>query len=251
MSLYFKQAGEGPPLVLLHGLFGSLENLGMIARLLASTYTVYSVDLPNHGRSGHTDHTSLGLMAQSVAEWLEQQSLSQVRLFGHSLGGKVAMELALSQPQIVSHLAVADIAPVQYESHHTDVFAGLNALNIDALSNRGEADKVLTQYVSEAPVRSFLLKNLVKEGASYRWRMNLSVLQECYPAMLVANREGLYQGPTLFLKGANSDYIQPAAKTPILSRFPGAQVRIIANTGHWLHADKPELVVRTLEKFYA
>lgn len=250
MALNVKQTGGGPALVLLHGLFGSLENLGMIARKLAGDFTVYSVDLPNHGRSPHQDDTSLVQMASVLDDWLAAEGLTEVRLFGHSLGGKVAMELALTQPNRVSQLAVADIAPVAYEARHTQVFAGLLSLDLSQIQTRSQADDALARYVPELPVRSFLLKNLVKEPDGYRWRMNLPVLHRCYSALLAANHDSQYPGPTLFLKGAQSNYITAAHQSAINSRFPAAQVRIIADTGHWLHAEKPDLVARTLLRFF-
>lgn len=249
MELHSRRAGQGKPVVLIHGLFGSLENLGGIARQLAEHHTVYSLDLPNHGRSPHTDTTSLMQMAEAVYEWMQRENLLHASLIGHSLGGKVAMELALTHPQRVDRLAVLDIAPVHYEPHHHQVFKGLLTLNLDDLPNRARADEVMAEHVEETAVRSFLLKNLVREDGRYRWRMNLSALHNCYGRLVSGNRVARYTGKTLFLKGSHSDYIGPQYKDEILSRFPAAQVRVVADTGHWLHADKPDLVARLLLRF--
>jgi Predicted hydrolases or acyltransferases (alpha/beta hydrolase superfamily) len=250
VPLHAKEAGSGKPVVLIHGLFGSLENLGGIARKLAEHHHIYSLDLPNHGRSDHTDQTSLAEMADTVYRWLQRQSFCHASFVGHSLGGKVVMELALTHPEVVDRLAVLDIAPVHYTPRHNDVFSGLLALNMDELKSRSEADDQLRQYVQEPAVRSFLLKNLVRKEGRFSWRMNLKALHHHYPKLVGGNRSGsCFRGQTLFLKGGRSNYIEPHHKDEILTRFPLAKVKIVADTGHWLHADKPDLVTRLLLKF--
>lgn len=250
MPLHVKQAGTGKPVVLIHGLFGSLENLGAIARQLAENFCVYSVDLPNHGRSPHSDDTSLAHMSELVYHWLQRQSFSQCSLVGHSLGGKVAMELALTYPDRFDKLAVLDISPVKYQPHHNSVFAGLLGLEPDKLKNRSEADAYLAQHIREPAVRSFLLKNLVKQEQGYGWRMNLTTLHNSYERLIAGNREGaVFNGATLFLKGSRSDYIDASHEQAIRSRFPQAQLKIVSDTGHWLHAEKPDLVARLLRRF--
>ncbi len=250
MELNFSQAGEGPPLLLIHGLFGSLENLGGIARLLAKQFSVYSIDLPNHGRSPHSDSLSLRSMAGAVANWLDSRQLERVNLVGHSLGGKVGMELALSEPDRVGKLAVMDIAPVNYPPHHDDVFAGLAAVDPKSLKTRSEADAILKSHVPEIAVRSFLLKNLVKNGDGFGWRMNLPVLRQHYDQILSANSDGgQFDGDVLFIKAGDSKYIQEKHREAILSRFPKAGVKVVPGTGHWLHAEKPELVAGIITRF--
>lgn len=250
MPLHVKQAGNGKPLVLIHGLFGSLENLGSIARQLAERFCVYSLDLPNHGRSPHTDDTSLAHMAGVVSQWLHQQHFSQASFIGHSMGGKVAMELALTEPDLVDRLAVLDIAPVYYSPHHNRVFEGLLSLQPDALASRAEADAYLSLHVQEPAVRSFLLKNLVKQEQGYGWRMNLATLHNSYERLVGANRsDTVFQGRTLFLKGANSNYIKPEYREEIRRRFPSSLVQVVAGTGHWLHAEKPDRVAQLLLEF--
>lgn len=234
----------------MHGLFGSLENLGGIARLLQDQFTVYSVDLPNHGRSPHSNPTSLERMSEQLGEWFGEQGLTNAKWLGHSLGGKVCMELALIQPDIVQRLVVVDIAPVAYGQHHDDVFAGLLSVDPATLSSRSEADKIIAAHVPEIAVRSFLLKNLQKEGGGFVWRMNLSALHDHYLSLIKANRtDSSFDGPTLFLKGGNSPYIGEAQRDDILQRFPSTQLKVVANTGHWLHAEKPEVVAKLVSKF--
>lgn len=251
MALHSRQAGQGEPLILLHGLFGSAENLGALARQLADTYAVYSVDLPNHGRSPHTQTMTLATMTQDLVVWMDQQGLAQAHLLGHSLGGKVAMELALAHPTRVLSLTVVDIAPVDYPPHHQAVFDGLLSLKTEALQSRGEADKQLQNHVPELAVRSFLLKNLDKaQNGGFSWRMNLPVIHQQYAQLISANRsDGVFNDKTLFIKGGNSDCLREAHRQDILSRFPKATVKVVPDTGHWLHAEKPELVAVLVKRF--
>lgn len=229
-----------------------MENLGGIARPLASHFTVHSLDLPNHGRSAHTDAMILPDMATDVLAWMDRQGLTSAHILGHSLGGKVAMELALRDARRIKSLVVLDIAPVTYPPHHDAVFEGLLALELNQIESRAQADDFLKSYVPELAVRSFLLKNLVKEPQGFRWRINLPVIHKNYRHLIAANSEkGIFAGPTLFIKGGNSDYIQEQQRDAILSRFPKAAVKIVPETGHWLHAEKPELVARLVQRFLA
>lgn len=249
--LFHRTQGQGEPLVLIHGLFGSHDNLGMIARLLAEHFTVYSIDLPNHGRSPHSQSTNLDQMVAQVSLWLDSVGLDCTHILGHSLGGKVAMEMALRYPDRVKQLIIMDIAPVLYQSQHNSVFEGLLAIDVEKLNSRSEADQILKAYVEELPVRSFLLKNLSKSPqGNYAWRMNLSALYEGYSQLIRENSEGArFEGKTLFLKGGNSDYIQDSHKDAILNRFPATSLKVVANTGHWLHAEKPEIIAKLAIKF--
>lgn len=250
MPLHFKKQGQGQPLLLIHGLFGSLENLGALAKVLAEDRCVYSIDLPNHGRSPHTSTTDLQQMSRSVLEWIRAQKLEHLSVVGHSLGGKVAMEIALSEPSLVDQLVVMDIAPSQYPPHHGDVFEGLRAVDMRQISSRSEAEESMKPHVPEVAVRSFLLKNIVRESAGhFSWRMNLAALYEGYADLICANRTGCFTGKTLFLKGGASDYIGEKNRQDIEQRFPNQSLKIVANTGHWLHAEKPALVARQINKF--
>lgn len=249
--LYFRKQGQGEPVVIIHGLFGSMENLGAQARALAKHFCVYSLDLPNHGRSAHSPTMTLSSMATLVSEWMAAQGLPSAMFVGHSLGGKVAMELALQHPEQCQKLVVLDIAPVHYEPHHTQVFKGLLALNPALLESRAQADTELKVHVTEPAVRSFLLKNLVKETQGFSWRMNLPVIHACYPDLIAANTrpEHPYEGEVLFIKGAQSDYILEQYRDAIAVRFPKAKLRLVAGTGHWLHAEKPERIAQLTVQF--
>jgi len=242
-----------PSVVVIHGLFGSMENLGMITRLLKDDFSVYGVDLPNHGRSPQLSPSSLSAMADSVFEWMDSVGLASAYFLGHSLGGKVVMELALRYPQRVKALIVADIAPVAYPRRHDDMFEGFEAVDLKSLKSRGEADLAMKDFVGEASTRSFLLKNLEKTDAGWQWRINLRGLKEDYEEYISANSVGFppYQQPVLFIKGERSDYILPEYRETILDLFPSADVKIINDTEHWLHAEKPELFTRIVKRFLA
>lgn len=249
MLLYHRESGQGAPLVLLHGLFGSLENLSGLARVLGANHTVYSVDLPDHGRSPHTERSDLAAMVDGVRRWMDAQQLSRAILVGHSLGGKVAMELALQNPDRVTGLVVMDVAPVAYDSRHDNVFQGLLSVPVEEIQSRARADEALKVSIADAAVRGFLLKNLVKEGEGFRWRMNLQGLHRGYRQLIAGNSAGNFDGPTLFVRGGQSDYIQPGAEADIQQRFPQARIETVEEAGHWLHAEQPDAVGRIIAGF--
>ncbi len=222
----------------------------MLARQLADDFTVYSVDLPNHGNSFHADKMNLGQMADAIQHWMDAVALSSAHFFGHSLGGKVAMELALKSPHCVDKLVVADMAPVEYAPRHDAIFAGLLSLDPATLTSRAQANALLEKHVPEPGVRSFLLKNLRKtDSANFRWQMHLAGIHASYPALIKQNRQARFAGPTLFLKAEHSDYIVADYRGDISSRFPHAEFKQVGNTGHWLHAEKPELVAKLVARF--
>ena len=254
MKLYARQQGNGTDIISIHGLFGSQENLGAINRQLAEEFTVHGVDVRNHGRSPHSDEMNYKLMAGDIIEYMDAQGIEKAHLLGHSMGGKIAMKTALDYPERVENLAVMDIAPVQYKvRRHDDVFAGLFAVNLEQLQKRSDADKTIAEYVQEPAIRSFLLKNLYRnEQDGYSWRMNLEAIHTHYLEILDGqSADGAFAGETLFLKGGDSDYIQTEHREEVLRHFPNVSMREIASTGHWLHAEKPELVARTLKRFYS
>lgn len=250
-NLHSQIDGSGYPVVLLHGLFGMGDNLAGIARELADQFTVYRLDLPNHGRSLWSKTMTISSMAAAVQHFIEQQGLDQVHLLGHSLGGKVAMQLALEQPQLVNRLLVADIAPVAYSGNHDEVFAGINAIDLARLGSRRDAEAILADYVEEPGVRLFILKNLYRDqSGSFGWRMNVAGLQSNYANLRAANTATQsFDGPTLFIKGALSNYIVEDYRADIMTLFPGAQLKIIQDTGHWLHAEKPQQFNRIVKQF--
>lgn len=238
-------------MVLLHGLFGSGNNLGALARGLSDHYCVFTVDLPNHGRSAWQELTSLSAMANCLRDWMQQQGLTCAHFAGHSLGGKIAMQLALSQPQLVSALVVADIAPVAYPSHHDQVFAALNAVAAAACESRAAAAQLMARHLAEEQVVQFLLTSLRRDtDGVYRWRFNLDALQRDYAAVRAAPvTRAPYRGPVLFIKGGDSEYILEQHRPHILQLFPAAELKIMPGCGHWLHAQRPSLFNSLVRKF--
>jgi len=252
IELNASTAGDGPPLIMLHGLFGAGDNLGGIRRRLQHAFTVHSLDLRNHGDSPHTDSMTYPEMAADVSAWMAKAGLSSASLLGHSMGGKVAMELALSEPKKVQRLIVADIAPVAYAPHHEGVLEGLLALDGVAVSSRREADKELAAFVQEPRVRQFLLTNMVPGDKGFHWRMNVQALANCYDQIMAAPAaSGPFEGPVLFLKGGDSDYIDTSHQKVVKALFPKTQLRVVPGTGHWLHAEKADLFARLCERFLA
>ncbi len=249
--LHHNVIGTGQPIILLHGLFGMGDNLSMIAKPLSAYYQVYQLDLRNHGRSPRAKSMSFVEMAMDVLDFMDSQQLEQPHILGHSLGGKVAMQLALQQPERVNCLLVADIAPVFYSGNHDEVFAGLTAVDLSSIDSRRDAEQVLKGYINEPGLRLFLLKSLYRnEHGGFSWRMNIDALQRCYEELRSANiSDQPFLGPTLFIKGENSGYIQEKHRDTIKRLFPNAQLKIIHNTGHWLHAEKPVAFNNVVKRF--
>jgi esterase len=253
-SIYHRQTGaeDGAPLIAIHGLFGSLENLGVVTRQLSDCYCVYALDLPNHGRSAHTNTITLTAMADAVVAWMKTVNLTKAHFLGHSLGGKVSMEIALRYPHMVDCLIVADIAPVAYRHRHQDVFDAFNAVDLAAIATRMDADKQMQPYVDQLSTRSFLLKNLEKsQDGHWFWRMNLDGLINAYAYLIAANSQDQppFTGKVLFIKGEHSSYILPEHRDAILNLFPHASVKVINGTNHWLHAEKPDIFVGIVKRF--
>lgn len=244
---------DGAPVVLIHGLFGSLDNLGVVARQLSDTYCIYSLDLPNHGRSAHVNGMSLESSAAAIVAWMAVQDIAKAHFLGHSLGGKVAMEIALRYPEKVDQLIVADISPVKYSRRHQDVFDAFHAVDLAAIDTRKDADNAMQLYLQEPSIRSFLLKNLEKSDKGWSWRMNLDGLIRDYDQLIGANTmDGrCFRGPVLFIKGELSPYILSEHKEATLSLFPDACVKVINGTNHWLHAEKPSMFVSIVRRFLA
>ncbi len=250
MKLNFKKIGSGPPLVILHGLFGSADNWFSIARELEKSFTLYLVDQRNHGDSPHGDEWNYKVMVEDLKELLDQEGLEKVFLMGHSMGGKTAMNFALQYPERVEKLIVADIAPRYYQVHHQIILKGLNAIDLKTIKSRKEADDILAQYVPELGIRQFLLKSLGRDSDGFVWKINLPVITKNIEEVGKALEEGnLYDGPTLFLAGENSDYIQQSDLAEMGEFFPNYEVEFISGAGHWLHAEQPELVIEEVLKF--
>ncbi len=243
----FGSAGEW--VLLLHGLFGAGENLGALAKVLAVEHRVVQIDLRNHGRSPHRPTMNLALLAADIAALQDRLGIARSHLVGHSLGGKVAMQLALSQPERVARLVVADIAPVNYAPHHQAIFAALQAVDLAQLASRSAADVVLAKFIDEPTVRQFLLKSLYRADAGFQWRFNLPTLIDHYAELLAGPSGTPFTGPTLFIKGELSDYLLAAHEVALREWFPNFKFKTIAAAGHWLHAEKPIAFNKLVQQF--
>ena len=239
--IHAKQYGSlGPHLIVIHGLFGNADNWHSIAQTLAEHFCVHCIDLPNHGKSSPMVDASYPNMAQTVLDWASQQEIKAFYLLGHSMGGKVAMQMTSMAPDKVIKLVVADIAPVDYAASHTQIFDGLEALDNTTLNSRKHADSILSDYVESLGVRQFLLKNLSKTDQGLALQMARANIAKNYATILKKPEiSAPIDVPTLFIKGENSDYIISAYQAVINELFRQVSFKMIANTGHWLHAEKP------------
>ena len=250
MQLNFKKSGSGPPLVILHGLFGSADNWYSIAKDLEGSFTLYLVDQRNHGDSPHSSVWNYEVMVEDVRELLVTEGLDSVYLMGHSMGGKTAMNFAVRYPGRVRKLIVGDIAPRYYPIHHQVILEGLNALDLSQLQSRKEADEHLAKFIPELGIRQFLLKSLGRDGQGFAWKINLPVITEKIEEVGKALEEGaIFEGPTLFLSGANSNYIQEKDLSDMKRHFPNFTWVSIPNAGHWLHAEQPQAVIKEIRNF--
>lgn len=251
MQLHFHHFGHGPPLVLLHGLFGSLTNWLGVSRRLAEHFTLFALDQRNHGRSAHSSEMSYPAMAADVGEFLNAQGLTSAHVLGHSMGGKVAMQFALNHPAQVRRLVVVDIAPGIAPPQHAAVFAALRALDLAAARSREELFDALAERLPDAAVRRFLLKNVVPDAnGAFRWQLNLSGIHASYQRLTEAVSGGRqFAKPTLFLRGERSNYITETSQRDIARWFPNATGRTLPGAGHWVHADAPLEFARAVIEF--
>lgn len=254
MKLNFDHYGNtlgNKSLIILHGLYGSASNFKGLAKVYAQKFDVYCVDLRNHGASPHSDDMSYPLMADDVIELMDDQNVTKANIVGHSMGGKTAMQVALSYPERVNKLLVSDIAPVKYEHHHSKIFEGLNAINLDQIETRSQAEQILKEYEGDAGIRLFLLTNLVRNDAGgFKWRLNLAALEHQYDHIADAPHGINYDGETLFIRGELSDYIHDQYVPETLEIFTNAKIETIADGGHWLHAQKPQEFSDLLMRFF-
>lgn len=252
MKLHSTVMGSGPDLIVLHGLFGSHQNWQPVARRLSGRYRVHAVDLRNHGNSPHQDEVSYPLMAKDILGFMEQSHIEKVHLLGHSLGGKVAMQFALLHRKRTLSLAVVDIAPRAYDSVHDDVFNALRGLHLARIRTRTEADEALSSVIPHHATRRFLLTNLVAapHGGGFRWRINLNALY-AERTHLTAAVTGMlpFEGPSLFVRGGKSDYLNDSDQVGIHQLFPAARIETIPEAGHWVHVDAFDPLVNCLLTF--
>lgn len=254
LELEFRREGDGPPIVVLHGLFGSSRNWASVSKTLASRFQILSLDLRNHGGSPWSDGMGYPDMAEDVVAFLDRAGLESAVVLGHSMGGKVAMTLALTRPERVDALAVVDIAPAAYRGTLEAYAQAMMSLDLTRAARRGEVDVMLAERVPDPVVRAFLLQNLDRADDGFAWRLNLPALLSAmdelsgFPASLGGKA---FDGPCCFIAGGLSDYLRPEHGPRIETFFPKAEIRRVAGAGHWVHAEAPMAFVETLDAFLA
>jgi len=251
MKLHYRSMGEGQPLIILHGIFGTSDNWQTFAKQMAGQYQVFLLDQRNHGLSPHSDEFDYPVMAEDLREFIEEHRLKDPIVLGHSMGGKVAMFFATRYPDMLSKLIVVDIAPRAYPVHHQQILKALGAVNIQEISSRKEAEEQMKPIIADFGIRQFLLKNLKREeDESFRWKLNLPVIADNIERVGEAVDDSQQVAkPTLFVGGEKSDYIRDEDHTLILSIFPQARIVNIAEAGHWVHAEQPKLLLKEIKHF--
>jgi len=266
MKLFFRKYGEaGPPLIIVHGLYGSGDNWVNIARELAHRFEVYVVDQRNHGQSPHSEVHDYGVMREDLREFMDDQGIDRAVLIGHSMGGKTIMSFAAEWPERVASLISVDIAPKTYSNlalasrkapNHSGMIDALLALDVQNAESREELDLALRPRIGSSRIRSFLLKNVRRDSSGkFSWRINLEALNnnldKIFEGIDASNIPvgGITGFPVLFISGAESDYIQPQDHLLIRSLFPVAEIVTIPGAGHWVHAEQPALLVKTIKYF--
>ena len=243
MILHSNIIGEGKPFIILHGFLGMSDNWKTLGRQFSEHhFQVHLVDQRNHGRSFWDNTFNYDILAEDLKQYCDAHHLKDIVLLGHSMGGKTAMLFATKHPELVSKLLIADISPRFYPMHHDAILEGLSALDFDSIKTRGEADTILSDYVTDFGTRQFLLKNLYWiEKGKLALRINLSVLKnEASEIGEALPQQALFEKDTLFLRGDRSEYISIDDETIISTHFPKAKITTIANSGHWLHAENPK-----------
>jgi pimeloyl-ACP methyl ester carboxylesterase len=249
MILNALMSGDGPPVVLLHGLFGAARNFGAVQRALGTRFRVIALDMRNHGTSPHGADMRYPTQAADVLETLDALNALPAAVIGHSMGGKAAMAVALTHPSAVGRLLVSDIAPVAYEHGNTAIAEALQAIPLSVAMTRARADATLATSIDDPSLRAFLLQNL-QFGNAPAWRIGLEEIAASIPDLEGWTQvSSQYTGATLFVAGARSNYITADARPVIRSLFPAARFVTIKNAGHWVHADNPEGFLSIVEAF--
>lgn len=240
MKLFFREAGQGTPLIILHGLFGSSDNWYSLSKVFAAKYRVFTIDQRNHGQSPHSNEHDYKLMTEDLGEFIQEHKLEKPIILGHSMGGKVAMNFAIKDPGRTGKLIVVDIMPKSYPLHHDHILGGMKSLDLAKLQSRGEADEILSKQIPKVDERQFIMKNLAREQKDFVWKLNLNSLDANIGKMGEALQyEGQYTGPTLFVRGAKSGYYKTGDEKEVARYFPNAKW-VVLDTGHWVQAEKPK-----------
>lgn len=250
MKLHHKILGEGEPLVILHGLFGMLDNWQTLAKKWAEHYQVILVDLRNHGHSPHVPEFNYQLMLDDLEELADDLLLDDINIIGHSMGGKLSMKFAQTYPELINKLIVADIGPKKYPVHHQQIINGLESVPMDQVKSRQEVKEHLKPYIHEEQTIQFFLKNLYwREKGKLDWRFNLSAIANNINYVGEELLQNEFNGPTLFIRGGNSSYVLDTDIPEIQTVFPNSEIATIPNAGHWLHAENPQMFFDEVHKF--
>lgn len=255
MNLHYRILGENsspdrPAVIILHGIFGTSDNWQTFGKALSESYRVFLVDQRNHGQSPHSHQFDYSVMADDLKEFVEQHSSDRPVILGHSMGGKAAMFFAVRYPHLLSKLIVVDIAPKAYPIHHQKILDGLGAVTIDTIESRKEAENQMKPHVPEAGIRQFLLKNLKRTDAGFAWKLNVPVIRDSIDAVGEAvPSDTTFEQPSLFVRGAQSDYIKDEDRALIERIFPASQLVTIKDAGHWIHAEQPEPLLEIVMHF--
>lgn len=250
MKLHYREMGSGQPMVILHGLFGNSDNWQTHAKKLSDYYRIILVDQRNHGHSDWSDNFSYDLMAEDLYELFEDLNLKKVILIGHSMGGKTAIRFAQNHSELLEKLIIVDIGVKEYPMHHHEILKGLHAVDLNLINTRSEAEKILSNYIESNGVRQFLLKNIYWiEKGKLAWRMNIPVLEREMTNILSKMPEDEITLPTLFIRGALSNYILDEDLEDLEEQFPDMTLTTIDNAGHWVHAEAPDEFIEQLLSF--
>ena len=250
MKLFFQEYGTGQPLIILHGMLGTLDNWHSLSKRFAASYRVIAADLRNHGRSPHSDTLTYEAMAEDVLELMETQRLDSTNVIGHSMGGKVAMTLALENPTRVNKLIVVDIAPRSYRRSHDELLDTLMSVNLTLFQSRQQVDEELATKIPDRTVRLFLMKNLARDASgSFFWKANLATISKNDEELSTEiDSPAPFLNPTLFVRGKRSDYILESDTPSIQRLFPNARIESM-DAGHWVHAESPARFAEIVEQF--
>lgn len=252
VSLHQSIVGDGLPLIVMHGLFGSGTNWRSFARALSDKWQVHLLDLRNHGQTAHAESMTYPEMANDVAAYMDASGLQSAVILGHSMGGKVAMRFALEWPERTDRLVVADIAPTHSDHDHLPIIAAMEDLQLDRIERRDQAFQALAGAIPDPGLRQFLLQNLVADSGAFRWRINLDAVKSNLPALHGFPLDDINQkfsGPALFIRGQFSDYVPESTIPVIRTLFLQASIVTIENAGHWIHAERPAEFLNAVKSF--
>jgi len=254
LSLNYKVFGEGDPVIILHGLFGMLDNWQTFAKKLAESHMVFIIDQRDHGKSIHTEEFNYELLSEDLYTFMNEHWIYETKLIGHSMGGKTVMQFAANYPDMIEKMVVVDIAPIAYKPGHQVIFEALYGVDIEKVKSRKEVESVLSNYIDDSGIRQFLMKNLQrnKNTGGFRWKMNLNLLYSAYENIIAdVNQPEPIEVETLFVRGQRSKYIGETGEVAIINRYTNGKLVTIADTGHWIHAEKPMELLELVLDFFA